>query len=104
MEADSGEAIRELRVDGGAAVNNFLMQFQADILGKRVVRPVDVETTALGAAYLAGIAEKVWSGTGEVESFWRIERCFDPQMPPDQRLEWIDGWRNAVARARSDLQ
>jgi glycerol kinase len=103
MEADSGETIRELRVDGGAAVNNFLMQFQADILGKRVVRPVDVETTALGAAYLAGIAEKVWSGTAEVESFWRVERYFDPQMSPDRRLQWIDGWRSAVARARSDL-
>jgi glycerol kinase len=104
MEADSGETIRELRVDGGAAVNNFLMQFQADILDKPVVRPVDVETTALGAAYLAGIAEKVWSGTGEVESFWRIERCFEPKMSPDQRLGWIDGWRKAVARARSDFQ
>jgi glycerol kinase len=104
MEADSGETIRELRVDGGAAVNNFLMQFQADILGKRVVRPVDVETTALGAAYLAGIAERVWSGTGEVESFWRIERGFDPQLPSDQRMDRIDGWRRAVARARSDFQ
>lgn len=104
MEADSGEPIRELRVDGGAAVNNFLMQFQADILGKRVVRPADVETTALGAAYLAGIAENVWSGAEEVESFWRVDRCFEPQMPEDQRLERIDGWRKAVMRARSDLQ
>lgn len=104
MEADSGEPIRELRVDGGAAVNNFLMQFQADILGKRVVRPVDVETTALGAAYLAGIAEKVWSGAAEVENFWRIDHAFEPQMPEDQRLERIDGWRKAVMRARSDLQ
>ncbi len=77
----------------------FLIQFQADILGKRVVRPVDVETTALGAAYLAGIAEKVWSGTAEVESFWRIERCFDPQMQPDRKLELVAGWRDAVARA-----
>jgi len=85
-------------------VNNFLMQFQADILGKRVVRPADVETTALGAAYLAGIAEKVWSGTEEVEGFWRIERCFEPQMPEDQRIELVHGWRNAVTRARSDLQ
>jgi glycerol kinase len=103
MEADSGETIRELRVDGGAAVNNFLMQFQADILGKRVVRPVDVETTALGAAYLAGIAENVWSGAEEVESFWRVDRCFEPEMPVDQRAEWMDGWRKAVGRARSDL-
>jgi glycerol kinase len=104
MEADSGEPLRELRVDGGAAVNNFLMQFQADILGKCVVRPVDVETTALGAAYLAGIAEKVWSGVPEVEGFWRIERCFEPQMSADQRKELIDGWQKAVLRARSDLQ
>ena len=65
MEADSGSRSRELRVDGGAAVNNFLMQFQADMLGKSVVRPADVETTALGAAYLAGIAEGVWSGTSK---------------------------------------
>jgi glycerol kinase len=101
MEGDSGEPIRELRVDGGAAVNNFLMQFQADILGKRVVRPADVETTALGAAYLAGIAEGVWSGTGEVESFWRIERSFEPQMPEDQRMEYAVGWRRAVMRAGS---
>ncbi len=103
MEADSGEPITELRVDGGAAVNNFLMQFQADILGKRVVRPVDVETTALGAAYLAGIAERVWSGTEEVESFWRVERRFEPRMSDIERLAKIKGWRDAVARARSDL-
>jgi glycerol kinase len=100
METDSGETIRELRVDGGAAVNNFLMQFQADILGKPVVRPVDVETTALGAAYLAGIAEKVWSGADEVESFWRVERRFEPRMSEAERDRRIDGWRTAVRRAR----
>jgi glycerol kinase len=104
MEADSGEPLRELRVDGGAAVNNFLMQFQADILGIRVVRPADVETTALGAAFLAGIAEKVWSGSDEVESFWRVDRCFEPNMPEDKRLETLAGWQKAVSRARSDLQ
>jgi glycerol kinase len=103
-EADSGESVAELRVDGGATVNNFLMQFQADILGKMVIRPVDVETTALGAAYLAGIAETIWSGPEEVESFWRIERSFEPAMPPDRRLELINGWQKAVIRARSDLQ
>jgi len=103
MEADSGEPIRELRVDGGAAVNNFLMQFQADILGKKVVRPVDVETTALGAAYLAGVAENIWYGTDEVEAFWRVERCFEPKMPEARRLEMIAGWHDAVARARSDI-
>ena len=91
-------------MDGGAAVNNFLMQFQADILGSRVVRPVDVETTALGAAYLAGIAEGVWSGTEEVESFWAIERRFEPKMPGRIRTELMEGWRRAVSRAKSDLQ
>jgi glycerol kinase len=104
MEADSGQPIDELRVDGGAAVNNLLMQFQADILGKSVVRPADVETTALGAAYLAGIAEGVWSGTAEVESFWRIERRFEPKMSEPRRTSLINHWREAVSRARSDLQ
>jgi glycerol kinase len=104
MEADSGESLRELRVDGGATVNDFLMQFQADILGKSVVRPVDVETTALGAAYLAGIAENVWSGTSEVESFWRIERRFEPRMPEAERRVLLDGWQTAVGRAKSKRQ
>ena len=101
MEADTGEKVRELRVDGGAAVNNFLMQFQADILDKPVVRPVDVETTALGAAYLAGIAGKFWSGVEEVESFWRVERRFEPRMPQSQRDALLEGWRVAITRARS---
>ena len=100
MEADSGETITELRVDGGAAVNNFLMQFQADILGKPVVRPADVETTALGAAYLAGIAEGIWSGKDEVESFWRVERRFEPTMPDATRASLMEGWKSAIARTR----
>jgi glycerol kinase len=104
MEADSGENVRELRVDGGATVNNFLMQFQADILGRKVVRPADIETTALGAAYLAGIAEGIWSGVDEVESFWRVERSFVPQMAAGRRKELLDGWQAAVSRAGSDLQ
>jgi glycerol kinase len=101
MEADSGEPIRELRVDGGAAVNDFLMQFQADILGKAVVRPIDVETTVLGAAYLAGIAEKVWSGAEEVESFWRVERRFEPNMSDSDRTARMQQWRESVGRASS---
>jgi glycerol kinase len=101
MEADSGEPIVELRVDGGATVNNFLMQFQADLLDKPVVRPADVETTALGAAYLAGIAEKVWAGVEEVESFWRIERRFEPQMSASERQRQLEGWHKAVAQARA---
>ena len=101
MEADSGEPVTELRVDGGAAVNNFLMQFQADILGKPVVRPSDVETTALGAAYLAGIAEGIWSGTEEVESFWRVQRRFEPGMSEADRNRLMDGWRSAISRTRA---
>jgi glycerol kinase len=101
MEADSGESLRELRVDGGAAVNNFLMQFQADILGKPIVRPVDVETTALGAAYLAGLAVDYWKSLEEVESFWRAERRFEPQMPASGRELLYNGWRSAVARCRT---
>jgi glycerol kinase len=88
MQADSGERAAELRVDGGAANNNFLMQFQADILGCRIVRPVDTETTALGAAYLAGLATGFWKSVEEVESFWQAERVFEPGMdaPTRERL------------------
>jgi glycerol kinase len=100
MEADSGAQLEQLRVDGGAARNNFLMQFQADILDRPIVRPADVETTALGAAYLAGIATKFWSGREEVESFWRAERTFEPSMNASTRASLFDSWKTAVARAR----
>lgn len=102
MEADSGERLSELRVDGGAAVNDFLMQFQADILGRPIVRPVDVETTALGAAYLAGIATGFWKGAGEVEGFWRAERRFEPAMSADQRESLYAGWKSAVVKCRTE--
>jgi glycerol kinase len=101
MEMDSGGKMEELRVDGGAAKNNFLMQFQADILDCPIVRPVDVETTALGAAYLAGLATKFWSGQEEVENFWRAERKFEPSMSASARESLFDGWKDSVARARS---
>ena len=97
MQADSGAQLRELRVDGGAAQNDFLMQFQADILGCRLVRPVDTETTALGAAYLAGLATGVWKSTEEVEQFWRAEKTFEPRMSQSQRDELFAGWKDAVA-------
>jgi glycerol kinase len=100
MEADAGAPLEELRVDGGASANNFLMQFQADILGRRLVRPADIETTALGAAYLAGLATGFWSSCAEVESFWRADRVFEPMMPESQRKELFDGWCTAVSRAR----
>jgi glycerol kinase len=100
MQADAGERISELRVDGGAAANNFLMQFQADILGCPIVRPADIETTALGAAYLAGLATGFWKGVGEVESFWRAERRFEPAMDAATRDRLFSGWKDAVARCR----
>ena len=100
MQADAGEELRELRVDGGAAVNDLLMQFQSDILGKPIVRPVDVETTALGAAYLAGLAIGFWKSVGEVESFWRPERRFEPKMPASTCERFFGEWKAAVARAR----
>lgn len=101
MEADSGERVAELRVDGGAASNNFLMQFQADILGCRIVRPVDTETTALGAAYLAGLATGFWKSVEEVESFWQVERAFEPAMDAAARDHLFEGWKSAVSRCRS---
>ncbi|MBK7927862.1 MAG: glycerol kinase GlpK [Bryobacterales bacterium] len=101
MEADSGQELVELRVDGGATANRFLMQFQADVLGKPIVRPADIETTALGAAYLAGLAVGFWSGTEEVEKFWKAERVFEPKMPESEREHLYDGWKDAVRRCRS---
>jgi glycerol kinase len=98
MEADAGTALSELRVDGGATANNFLMQFQADILGKPIVRPADIETTALGAAYLAGLATGYWSSPAEVESFWKVDRRFEPAMPPSRREALFAGWKDAVRR------
>jgi glycerol kinase len=101
MEADSGERLTELRVDGGATANNFLMQFQADILDRPIVRPADVETTALGAAYLAGLAVGVWKSVEELERFWRSERVFEPRMNADERESLYAGWKRAVARCRA---
>jgi glycerol kinase len=100
MQADAGEALSELRVDGGAAANNFLMQFQADMLGCPVVRPEDIETTALGAAYLAGLATGFWQSTKDIESFWRVQRVFEPRLESARREELLAGWRAAVARCR----
>ena len=100
MQADSGKRLEELRVDGGASANDFLMQFQADILGTRIVRPADTETTALGAAYLAGLATGVWKNTNELESLWARERVFEPQMDAGRREELFTGWKQAVRQAR----
>ena len=99
IEADSGVRLGELRVDGGAAANDLLLQIQADILGRDVVRPAVTETTALGAAYLAGLANGFWKSTEDVATNWRIDRRFSPQMPAEQREELYEGWKRAVQRA-----
>ena len=104
MEKDAGVRLHELRVDGGAAGNDLLMQFQADMLGVPVVRPAVTETTALGAAYLAGIATGFWADTDEVASQWRIDRTFLPQMHADQRGMRLHAWQRALARARAWIE
>jgi len=100
MELDCGERLRELRVDGGAAANDLLLQFQSDLLGVPVVRPRITETTALGAAYLAGLAVGFWRDEAELASLWQAERRFEPAMSADQRATLLDGWRRAVERSR----
>ena len=101
MKADSGLELPALRVDGGAVANNFLMQFQADILGVPVQRPAITETTALGAAYLAGLAVGYWKSQDEIAQQWAVERSFEPQMGSDQREALYAGWHRAVERARA---
>ena len=101
MEADSGIEIKELRVDGGATVNNLLMQFQSDLLNTAVVRPRITETTALGAAYLAGLATGFWNSVDELQEQWQIERKFEPDMEEEKRKELTIGWAKAVKAAMS---
>ena len=100
MEADSGIGVKELRVDGGAAVNDLLMQFQADVLGVPVVRPEVTETTALGAAYLAGLAVGYWESQEEITRQWAMEQTFTPELPDKERDGLIQGWNRALDRAR----
>jgi len=101
MEADSGIEIKELRVDGGATVNNLLMQFQSDLLNTAVVRPRITETTALGAAYLAGLATGYWSSIDEIQQQWQIERKFVSGMEEEKRESLSSGWAKAVKAAMS---
>lgn len=100
MAAEAGTPLAALRVDGGASANNFLMQFQADMLGVPVDRPVVTETTALGAAYLAGLAVGYWADQDEIARKWQAELRFTPAMVDGERARLYDGWRRAVARAR----
>lgn len=101
MEEDSGIKLLELKVDGGASANNFLMQFQADLLGTLVERPKIIETTALGAAYLAGLAVGYWKGREEIAGNRLTDRKFKPFMGDDDRQKLVKGWQDAVRRARS---
>lgn len=100
MSRDALRPVRELRADGGAARNNLLMQMQADIAGVPVIRPAQTETTALGAAYLAGLACGFWKSTDEIDALWRAERVFEPAMSADQRGSLMNQWARAVGRAR----
>lgn len=99
MESDAGKRLSELRVDGGAAGNNLLLQFQSDLLGVPVVRPHITETTALGAACLAGLAVGFWQDEAEITEIWRAERRFEPGMQNDQREDLMANWRRAVQRS-----
>jgi glycerol kinase len=100
MQKDAASPLTELRVDGGAARNDLLMQFQADLVGVAVVRPAVTETTALGAAYLAGLAVGFWSGTDEIASLWRVERRFEPGLAASRRDALLRDWKRAVERAK----
>lgn len=99
MAADSGVSLAALKVDGGAAANNLLMQFQADILGVPIVRPRMLETTALGAGLLAGLAVGVWANTDEAKAAWKVDRTFTPRMSVAERKQHLERWNEAVAKA-----
>ena len=100
MEADAGAQTRELRVDGGASMSDYLMQTQADIFGFDIVRPKTVETTALGAAYLAGLATGYWEDIDSIRKQWKIDKTFTPQLPPERVKEMLHYWHKAVNAAR----
>jgi glycerol kinase len=104
MKRESGLDLNMLRVDGGGAKSDFLLQFQADILGIPVERPVVTETTVLGAAYLAGLAVGYWQSTDEITANWQVERRFEPSIPADQREELYHGWQKAIKRAAGWLK
>jgi glycerol kinase len=100
MGADSGIALTELRVDGGATASDLLMQIQADLLGVPVVRPRVTETTALGAAYLAGIAVGFWQDEAEIAALWEADRVFEPRISREVAAARMADWRRAVERSR----
>ena len=102
MQKDAGITLKELKVDGGASRNNLLMQFQADILGTSVIRPTVTETTALGAAYLAGLAVGYWESIDHIKSQWGVEREFNPSADPEAVQSLKAGWADAIRRTLTD--
>jgi len=101
MQKDAGQSLMELRVDGGAAANDLLMQFQADLLGVPVVRPKVTETTALGAAYLAGLTVALWKSRDELAAHWKVDKRFEPRMERQEAEQRMKRWREAVSRSRN---
>jgi glycerol kinase len=104
MEADTGLPLTALKADGGASRDRFLMQFQADIIDREVRRPAIRETTALGAAYLAGLATGVWKDREEIQGLWKCEMTFKPDMDQPHREELLGQWHKAVGRSRDWLR
>lgn len=100
MEADAGQATAELRVDGGACKSDYLMQTQSDLFAFDIVRPRTIETTALGAAYLAGLATGYWQSLDEIREQWQVDKVFKPQLPPERVQEMLHYWHKAVRAAR----
>ena len=101
MEADADVESVELRVDGGASASDLLMQFQSDIFGFRIARPKTLETTALGAAYLAGLAVGYWKDVEEIKKQWIVEKEFEPKMEMEKVDELLKGWHKAVGKAKN---
>jgi glycerol kinase len=99
MQADSGIALSSLKTDGGMVVNDLLMQFQADILNAPVIRPKVTETTALGAAYAAGLAVGFWDNTEDLRANWAVDHTWKPQMAAEQRQRYYESWKKAVTRS-----
>ncbi len=103
MAEDTGLTLQELRIDGGASANGFLCQFQSDLLGLAVTRPKIIETTAMGAAFLAGLGVGVWQSTDEIQALWAEDRRFHPELPPEQAQTRLDEWSRAVGRSKGWL-
>ncbi|KPQ19410.1 MAG: glycerol kinase GlpK, partial [Algoriphagus marincola HL-49] len=101
MEKDAGEKTKELRVDGGATANNFLMQFQSDLLECEIKRPQIIETTAIGAAFLAGLAVGFWKDRSEIQELWQADKSFEPKMDSEKRENLIHFWHKAVGRSKN---